>query len=230
MNLWTLKEENRKILNKLPENYREEIRKIGDYININNISLYNTEIVKNDLLNMINDAVIRGDDPSTIFGDNIKDFLNEVVKNLKPMNLFERISDYIYFFLKDNVGVLFVFFANFYGRYINANLFENSSVVISNWLIITMVIIISLIGGITGKKYRKKIFGIKRQLSIFHIIYLTIFIIVIILGSKFVETVLFTEFISKFNFYIPANYGFAFYGILMTVTIINYLFVNLKRR
>ena len=120
MNIWTLREENRKILNELPENYREEIRKTGDYININNISLYNTEIIKNDLLNMIHDAVIRGDDPSTIFGDNIKVFINEVVESLKPMNLFEKISNYIYFLLKDNVAVFFIFFANFYGRYANA--------------------------------------------------------------------------------------------------------------
>ena len=93
-----------------------------------------------------------------------------------------------------------------------------------------MVIIISVTGEFIGEKYRKRIFGTKRELSIFHIVYLTIFIILIILGDKFVETALFTDFISKFDFYIQATYGFAFYGILTTVTIINYLFVNFKRR
>ncbi|HHX69235.1 MAG: hypothetical protein WAO56_05995 [Miniphocaeibacter sp.] len=91
-----LKKENKNLINKIPGEYKVKLEYLGEYLDAADISLYEIEIIKNDLLNMILDAINRGESPNEIFNESFEKFSEDIVKNTKKISLAEKIREMIY--------------------------------------------------------------------------------------------------------------------------------------
>lgn len=65
------------------------------YLRGANISEYNQEVVRQDLLSMVLAAQSRGEDIKTVIGEDYQSFCDEVIAALPPRSLFERVLSYI---------------------------------------------------------------------------------------------------------------------------------------
>lgn len=91
-----LKKENKNLINKIPGEYKVKLEYLGEYLDASDTSLYDIEIIKNDLLNMILDAISRGESPNNIFNESFENFAKDIVKNTKKISLAEKIKEIIY--------------------------------------------------------------------------------------------------------------------------------------
>lgn len=65
------------------------------YLRAANISEYNQETVRQDLLEMVLSAQERGEDIKTVIGEDYKTFCDEIIENLPKMSVRERIFSFI---------------------------------------------------------------------------------------------------------------------------------------
>ncbi|MEG6616108.1 hypothetical protein V6C27_06660 [Peptococcaceae bacterium 1198_IL3148] len=69
------------------------------YLRVANISEYQQEMIRQDLLEMVLSAQARGDDIKTVIGKDYKSFCDEVIASLPQKSIKEQVLDYLDIFL-----------------------------------------------------------------------------------------------------------------------------------
>ncbi len=64
------------------------------YLRVANISVYNQEIIRQDLLEMLLSAQERGENVQAVIGEDYKAFCDEIIESLPPQNRKERVLEF----------------------------------------------------------------------------------------------------------------------------------------
>ncbi|MFU0833783.1 MAG: DUF1129 domain-containing protein [Oscillospiraceae bacterium] len=86
---------NNKLEEQLDEENREAYTDIICYLRVSNISEYNQEIIRQDLLEMILSAQERGENIQTVIGEDYKAFCNNIIASLPPRGVKEKILEFL---------------------------------------------------------------------------------------------------------------------------------------
>ena len=95
----TLNQENNELGKRLTKENNVVMIDMICYLRVANISEYNQEVVRQDLLQMVQSAQERGEDIKTLIGGDYKSFCDEVIAALPQKSQKERVLDFIDTFL-----------------------------------------------------------------------------------------------------------------------------------
>lgn len=95
----TLNQENNELDKRLTKENDVVMTDMICYLRVANISEYNQEVVRQDLLQMVLSAQERGEDMKTLIGEDYKSFCDEVIAALPQKSRKERVLDLIDIFL-----------------------------------------------------------------------------------------------------------------------------------
>lgn len=95
----TLNQENNELGKRLTKENNVVMIDMICYLRVANISEYNQEVVRQDLLQMVLSAQERGEDIKTLIGGDYKSFCDEVIAALPQKSQKERVLDFIDTFL-----------------------------------------------------------------------------------------------------------------------------------
>ncbi|QQK08795.1 hypothetical protein [Miniphocaeibacter halophilus] len=105
---------NKGLEKELPLEYREKIDDIINYINFNNISIYEAEAIKTDLLEMAINGAERNENLDFVFGINKEEFAKEIYSNAKQMTFLEKIINKAYSIGDYGFPIVTFIFADFF--------------------------------------------------------------------------------------------------------------------
>lgn len=86
---------NNELDKKLSSGNQEVLTDFICYLRGSNISQYNQEVIRQDLLEMVLSAQERGEDIRTVIGEDYKEFCDNIIASIPPATLKERILDFI---------------------------------------------------------------------------------------------------------------------------------------
>lgn len=95
----TLNQENNELDKRLTKENNVVMTDMICYLRVANISEYNQEVVRQDLLQMVLSAQERGEDMKTLIGEDYKSFCDDVIAALPQKSRKERVLDLIDIFL-----------------------------------------------------------------------------------------------------------------------------------
>lgn len=181
------------------------------YIRGANISDYDVEVIRHDLTEMVLSAQSRGEDITTLFSDNYKEFCDEVIASIPPKTTKEKFIDALdTTFLGLSILIAInIFISNDFIEIIKA-LFTKSTV---NWNIglslgdIIAIMLFMCVGGIIVQTICKKSFD-KKKYALWTIVGIIAFIIIFAIISWYGKGIIF-----NINFFVACAISIVFFII-----------------
>jgi len=96
MNTNDMRKRNNELDKKLTFENKTAMTDMVVYLRVSNISNKQVEEIRRDLLVMVLEAQDRGDDISSVIGDDYKSFCNQIIENTIPKTMSEKIFESIY--------------------------------------------------------------------------------------------------------------------------------------
>ena len=104
---------NNKLDEQLNEENREAYTNMICYLRVANISEYNQEIIRQDLLEMVLSAQERGENIQTVIGEDYRAFCDNIIASLPPRSVKEKILEFLDILLlcTSLLGTIYIIFS-----------------------------------------------------------------------------------------------------------------------
>ncbi|HHX69234.1 MAG: DUF1048 domain-containing protein [Miniphocaeibacter sp.] len=218
MNYKELKNQNEIYFEKLPKEYKEKLVEIGTYLEVNNISIYNIEKIKADIINIMLEGANRGEKVENVIGENNNIFAKEILDNVPKMNFIEKFFNFIYIARFAVLGILTAYIFGGISEILDDKSITEAKIKF-DYLAFIIVVVFAIIMYKLNKKRGENIFNKEKNTRyVFLMIINTVVVIIAVLLHQ--------QFKNLTYFYYPEIISWIIIFILIVLSIISTFIVN----